>query len=212
MCVCVCVCVCAWVYNGYEQLHSQRERQEERKQSFNRAQYQTADRQLTAGRFWKREKSLPPSHFSSQRRLPKCPPSNTYTHTHTHVRTHTHKWHHNSISAINLSYEDASIFSNVNGEGFGGWRGWRTGVKQRVCDCRADLRAVWGNTACERVCVCVFNKDSKWIKSENGAVCICAYTSACLPACREVRCACVSVCVCVWDRDWWLSACIWQRK
>lgn len=32
-----------------------------------------------------------------------------------HTRTHTHKWHHNSISAINLHYEDTSIFSNVNG-------------------------------------------------------------------------------------------------
>lgn len=115
--VCVCMCVCTMVMNGFTV--REREKQEERKQSFNRAQYQTADRQRTAGRFWKGEKSLPPSHFSSQRRLPKCPPSNTNT------LTHTHKWHHNSISAINLRYEDASIFSNVNGRvlGVGGGGG-----------------------------------------------------------------------------------------
>lgn len=60
----------------------------------------------------KRKKGLPPSHFSSRCRLLKCPPSNTYT----------HKWHHNSISTINLGYEDASIFSNVNGRVRRGWR------------------------------------------------------------------------------------------
>lgn len=81
--VCVYVCVCTMVMNGFTV--REREKQEERKQSFNRAQYQTADRQRTAGRFWKGEKSLPPSHFSSQRRLPKCPPSNTNTLIHTHI-------------------------------------------------------------------------------------------------------------------------------
>lgn len=88
---------------------------------------------------WKvleKKKGLPPSHFSSRCRLLKCPPSNTYT----------HKWHHNSISAINLGYEDASIFSNVNGRVRRGWqRGWgwgEDGVNRRVRDCRADLGAL----------------------------------------------------------------------
>lgn len=45
----------------------------------------------------------------------------------TRTHSHTHKWHHNSISAINLSYEDTSIFSNVNGRvlGVGGGGGQR---------------------------------------------------------------------------------------
>lgn len=70
----------------------------------------------------KREKKgLPPSHFSSRCCLLKCPPSHTYT----------HKWHHNSISAINLGYEDASIFSNVNGRVRRGWRQRCGGVEDR---------------------------------------------------------------------------------
>lgn len=77
---CVCVYVC--VYNGYERLHSQREREAGREEAILQQSTISDCGQTTNG--WKvLERREKPASLAFQ--LPKCPPSNTNTLIHTHI-------------------------------------------------------------------------------------------------------------------------------